>query len=190
MTTTTFRPQTHNTNPKTTDPTGRSNLRARLAVWVSMLTLAVTAALAPHASAASMNPGDFSIYLPVANPTPYTLDDCRVEVGPVVDSVPYPNYRKIGGVRINCGSVHRWIDATVALDYWNGSRWVQYGDSAYGIRYNQSGSGTGIAGILRTAPYCFGTSNRGYYWSVVATVRTERAAVTVSSYWAQDNSGC
>jgi hypothetical protein len=154
-----------------------------------MLTLAVTAALAPHASAASMNPGDFSIYLP-ANPTPYTLDDCRVEVGPVVDSVPYPNYRKIGGVRINCGSVHRWIDATVALGYWNGSRWVQYGDSAYGIRYNQSGSGTGIAGILRTAPYCFGTSNRGYYWSVVATVRTERAAVTVSSYWAQDNSGC
>jgi hypothetical protein len=181
-----------NNSTKTISATEHSKCsvnKVRMAIGIGLSTLALAvAAFSPNASAAVVQPGDFSDRLSVANPTAYALDDCRVEIGPVLDTVAYPNYHKIGGVRINCGSVHRWIDATVAIGYWNGTKWLQYGVSSYGVRYNQSGSGTGIGGILRTNGYCPVT--QGLYWSVVATVRTERATTTVSSYWALDPAGC
>jgi hypothetical protein len=70
------------------------------------------------------------------------------------------------------------VDATVALFYYNGTRWVQYGVSTYGVRYNSYGSGAGLAGILRTPPYCV-NGLRQNYWVVGATVRTERTGGTV-----------
>ena len=66
----------------------------------------------------------------------------------------------------------------MALFYYNGSRWVQYGASAYGARYNSFGSGGGIAGILRTSAYCVGALRQDY-WIVGVTVRTERTGATV-----------
>lgn len=117
-------------------------------------------------------PGDFSPYLAKSN---YTVDDCLVEVGWLYDTISAPNWRHWGGVRVNCATLHSWIDATVALFYWNGYGWVQYGASTYGIRYNQTGSGTGI---LKTSQYCVG-GLRQYYWIVSTTVRTERTGRTV-----------
>lgn len=63
-------------------------------------------------------------------------------------------YHHIGGVRINCNSRHSFISATVAMYYSNGSRWVQYGSSAYGVKHNVTGSGYGAGGILDTPAYC------------------------------------
>jgi hypothetical protein len=120
-------------------------------------------------------PGDFSPYVAKSN---YTVDNCLVEVGWLYDTQLAPNWRHWGGVRVNCATRHSWIDATVALFYWNGSRWVQYGVSNYGIRYNQFGSGTGLDGILRTSQYCV-SGLRQYYWIVSTTVRTERTGATV-----------
>jgi hypothetical protein len=163
---------------------------ARRCLLAALLAVLTAVLLAPSsASAASSVPGDFSS-LVANNPKPYTVDNCRVEVGVVVDTNAYPNYRHVGGVRVNCGTYHSVIDATVALYYYNGSRWIQYGSSGYGVRYNQAGSGTGISGILRTPAYCVG-GLRAYYWMVGATVRTERTGATVySNYSADTQAGC
>lgn len=146
---------------------------------VAVIVLAATASLVMPgpARAASTTPGDFSAYM-TSVARVYTVDDCTVEVGWVYDSVASPNWRHIGGVRVNCATRHSVIDATVALFYYNGSRWVQYGASAYGVRYSSYGSGSGISGILRTSPYCVGDLRRNY-WIVGATVRTERTGATV-----------
>jgi hypothetical protein len=152
-------------------------------------TFRASAAFAKPAAAVSTTPGDFSSLLR-GNPNNYVVDDCRVELGFVVDSTPYPNYAKVGGVRVNCNTVHSWIDATVALYYWNGTGWVQYGSSGYGIRYNQRGSGLGLSGILHTPRYCAGAASRGLYWKVGTTVRTNRARGTTYGNVYQDNSGC
>jgi hypothetical protein len=164
----------------------RSLYRILIAIVVS---LAAAILLAPAASAASTTPGDFSSVVS-PNPKVFAVDDCTAEVGVVYDSVAYPNYRHIGGVRVNCRTVHSVIDATVALYYYNGSKWIQYGNGTYGVRYNQSGSGYGISGILRTPAYCVG-SYRAYYWMVGATVRTNRAGYTsYSSYFRDAVGGC
>lgn len=107
----------------------------------------------------------------------------------MVSQVAFPNYRRVGGVRVNCRTVHSVIDATVALYYYNGSRWIQWGASTYGVRYRQSGSGYGIGGILRTSEFCVGAYKR-YYWMVGATVRTERTGYTNYSYSHYDANGC
>jgi hypothetical protein len=166
-----------------------NKVRMAFGICLSTLILAV-AAHSPTASAAVVQPGDFSDRLTVTNPTLDAFDDCSVDIGVVLDTVDYPYYRRIGGVRINCRSVHRWIDATVAIGYWDGTKWVQYGVSSYGVRYNQNGSGAGIGGILSTNPYCVGAAGRQLYWSVVATVRTERATKPVQSAWVQNSAGC
>jgi hypothetical protein len=142
-----------------------------------VLAVAASLALAAPTQAASTTPGDFSIYL-TSSARAYTVDDCTVEVGWVIDSVPSPNWRHIGGARVNCATRHSVIDATLALFYYNGSRWVQYGSSAYGVRYSSYGSGAGLAGILRTSAYCVG-GLRQDYWIVGVTVRTERTGATV-----------
>jgi hypothetical protein len=152
--------------------------RITLLLVLTLMTL-VLAGVTEHAGAASTTPGDFSSRL-ANNPTVASVDDCRVELGFVFDSVSYPNYRHIGGVRVNCSSRHKVLDATVAIYYHNGIRWTQYGSSAYGVRYNQTGSGSGLEGILQTQPYCVG-AYRGYYWIVGATVRTERSGATFFS---------
>ena len=78
----------------------------------------------------------------------------------------------------------------MAIYYWNGSRYVQYGNGTYGVRYNSTGSSTGSSGILRTPPYCVG-SLRAQAWIVGATVRTERAGLTGFSTWQMDTrAGC
>jgi len=160
--------------------------------WLRLVVACVLAALtasllAPSANAASSSVGDFSSLLS-PNVRTFYVDDCTAEVGVVVDSVRYPYYRHVGGVRVNCRTVHSVIDATVALYYYNGSRWVQYGNGAYGVRYYQSGSGYGLGGILSTPAYCVG-SYRAYYWMVGATVRTERAGLTNYSFPAADPRG-
>jgi hypothetical protein len=168
-------------------------LRRLLATAASlgMAALTATALIAPSAQASSATPGDFSSLI-AGNPTAgWLVDDCYVELGYIYDSVPYPNYRHIGGVRVNCNSRHSYIAATVAMYYYNGSSWVQYGNGKYGIKYNVTGSGSGISGILETPAYCAGTL-RADYWIVGATVSTERASRTVySQVPAHDpNAGC
>ena len=143
----------------------------------AVLAASASLAIAGQARAASTTPGDFSAFL-TSSARVYTVDDCTVEVGWVYDSVPSPNWRHIGGARVNCATRHSVVDATVALFYYNGSRWVQYGASAYGARYNSYGSGSGITGILRTSAYCVG-GLRQDYWIVGVTVRTERTGATV-----------
>jgi hypothetical protein len=157
-------------------------------VALTALALACAVLFAPPASAASATPGDFSSLVPVQNPYGLWVDDCFTEVGVVVDTVPYPNYRHVGGVRVNCRSTHSVIDATVALYYWTGSRWVQYGNGTHGVRYNVAGSGYGLSGILRTPAYCVG-SLRSTSWMVGTTVRTERTGSTFFSPAASDPRG-
>jgi hypothetical protein len=174
-------------------PLRRRRAGGRRIVALLLVAVAVTqgaAALSAQANAASSTVHDFSS-LVANNPKAWTVDNCRVELGIVVDSVSYPNYRHVGGVRVNCSSVHSVIQATVALYYWTGSRWVQYGNGTFGARYGQAGSGTGISGILRTPAYCVG-SLRTAYWMVGATVQTERTAATVYSNTSRalDGSGC
>jgi hypothetical protein len=156
--------------------------RLMLAVAALALTVAFAAGSAAPADAAvgSHTANDFSSYLP-NNPLGGWVDDCYVELGFVVDTVPAPNYRHVGGVRVNCRSYHSVVDATVAMYYWNGSRWVQYGSSTYGVRYSSSGSGSGIGGILRTPRYCVGNL-KTTYWMVGATVRTNRTGGTLYTY--------
>jgi hypothetical protein len=150
---------------------------------------AVATLTAAPADAASTQPGDFSSRVS-PNPRTYWVDDCYVELGVVYDSIAYPNYRHIGGVRVNCNSRHSVVDATVALYYYNGSRWVQYGSGTHGVRYNSTGSGGGLGGILRTPAYCVG-GYRAYSWMVGATVRTERTGLTNYSYSFSDTAaGC
>ena len=160
--------------------------RVTMAAASAGLGLALLTA-APSANAASTQPGDFSSAVS-PNPQVSTVDDCTVEVGIVYDWTPYPNYAHIGGVRVNCASQHSVLDARVALYYWTGNRWQQYGASNYGVRYDSYGSGYGLSGILRTARYCVGNL-RSQAWRVGATVRTERTGETVFSAWHVDPSG-
>lgn len=146
-------------------------------------------ATASAANAASATPGDFSSRV-ADNPQVYQVDDCTVEVGVVYDWTPYPSYAHVGGVRVNCASQHSVVDATVALYYWTGSQWQQYGGSSYGVRYNSFGSGYGLSGILRTNRYCVGTL-RSQAWMVGTTVRTDRTGRTVySAYHVDTSAGC
>jgi hypothetical protein len=168
-----------------------SRSRALGAITLLVVMMQAAAALLPApANAASTVPGDFSSMI-ANNPKVWTIDNCRVEVGIVFDSVAYPNYRHVGGVRVNCSSVHSVITAIVALYYWTGSSWVQYGNGTFGARYGQAGSGTGLSGILRTPAYCVGNLNT-LYWMVGTTVQTERTGATVYSNYSQtsDRSGC
>jgi len=132
-------------------------------------------------------PGDFSA---AVNPNVrvFTVDNCTAEVGFVFDWTPFPNYARVGGVRVNCSTRHSVIQATVALYYHNGTRWVQYGSSNSATRSNSTGSGTSM---LYTPRYCAG-SLRCNYWMVGATVRTERVGLTQYSHVvrAADGSGC
>ena len=160
---------------------------ARRTVATCVAAAAIATLTAGTAGAASLQPGDFSSRVK-PNPKTYWVDDCYVELGVVYDSVAAPNYRHIGGVRVNCNSRHSIVDATVALYYYNGSRWVQYGNGNYGARYNSTGSGGGIGGILRTPAYCVG-GYRAYSWMVGATVRTERTGLTNYSYVFADTAG-
>ena len=96
----------------------------------------------------------------------------------------YPDYRHIGGVRVNCHSRHSVIDVTVALYYYYyyyyyyyGSPWVQWGNGTRVVRYNMVGSGPRLAGIVYTPASCV-YGYRAYSWMVGATVRTERAGWT------------
>jgi hypothetical protein len=168
-----------------------TGLIAAVAVIVPTAAQAATASPATVSSAANVMgsyvPGDFSPYFPT---TIRYVDDCTVELGPVYDSVPSPNYHKIGGVRVNCSTVHSVIAATVWEMYWNGNTWVRWGSSNSAARYNQSGSGYGLNGILRSPPVCFGTGNRGYWWITGALVQTERTGMYVYSDMHQDPSGC
>jgi hypothetical protein len=160
--------------------------RSLIAGTLALLTLFVLA-LAPPASAASYTAGDFSA---AVNPNVrvFTVDNCTAEVGIVFDWTPYPSYAHVGGVRVNCSTRHSVIEATVALYYYNGTRWVQYGSSNRGVRYSSTGSGSGI---LYTPRYCVG-SLRYNSWMVGATVRTERTGLTNYSIpvRASDGSGC
>jgi hypothetical protein len=165
---------------------------AIVAVAVIAPTAAQAAPASPAASSAasvkgSGAPGDFSPFFDIS--VRY-VDDCMVELGPVFDSVPSPNYRKIGGVRVNCGTRHSVIAATVWEIYWNGSYWVNYGYSTHDARYNQYGSGYFWNGILRSPPFCFGTGKRGYTWITAALVQTETTGMYVYSDPHTDYSGC
>lgn len=162
-------------------------LMAAIAV-VAVLALAATALLASPASAASTTPGDFSSIIP-NNPSTYWVDDCWVEVGVVYDWWS-PNYRRIGGVRVTCLSRHNVIDATVALFYYYGGRWVQWGNGTYDVRYNVAGLDDRVLyGIVETPATCVG-AYKAYPWIVGATVRTERVGRTVWSPQAQSGTGC
>jgi len=160
--------------------------RTRVAAAGALIALALgaTALLAPAANASTPTVGDFSTLIP-GNPVARSVDDCTVVIGFVYDGPT--NWRHIGGVLVNCGSRHSIISATVALFYYNGSTWVQYGSSKYYASYNSTGSGYLISDIGRTYAYCTG-GWRGY-WMVGATVSTERTTKTVDSEYALDPPG-
>jgi hypothetical protein len=160
--------------------------RRRSVRSVTAFAAIAAAALTSNAHAASTSPGDFSSYI-AGNPSIAYVDNCTVELGPVVDTIAFPNYRKLGGVRVNCGSVHSVIKATVWEQYWNGSGWVNWGNSTVGTRYNQSGSGYGLSGILRSPAYC---GPYHYYWRTAALVQTERIGGYRYSASALDSAGC
>ncbi len=108
------------------------------------------------------------------------MGDCIVEVGTILDSTPYPNYARRGGVRINCMSTHQFIAATVVLMFHDGIRWQTYGALSYYPLYNSSGYGTGIGYTNR---YCVGTNQARYgYWLVRAVVWTDRVPGGVTTY--------
>lgn len=161
--------------------------RAPLVVAVSAMTAGMLGLAATSASAASGSAGDFSAFVP-NNPTVSTVDDCTVEVGPVVDTIPAPNYRKVGGVRVNCASVHTVIKATVWEQYWNGSAWVNLGYSGVGTRNYSTGSGSEILkspGVCSPYPPGWNVA-----WRTVALVQTENVGGYRYSAWAYDNRGC
>jgi len=159
-----------------------SALRPRLALVAGLLAVisALVVTMAPTANAASTSGGDFSSYFD-PNVKVFWADDCRAEVGIVVDWAPdATGWHHVGGVRVNCATRHSIIDATVALYYWSGSRWVQYGSSSYGARYSSTGSGSQI---LYTPRYCLNSLiSKSTWWMVGATVRTERTGYTDYSY--------
>ena len=163
--------------------------RRRAAVLLRRLMPAAAVAVmglaagAPVASAASTTPGDFSALVP-NNPQVGYLDNCKVEIGVVFDT--FGRYRKIGGARVNCTSVHRIIKATVWQQYWNGSSAVNVGASNVGARYNQAGSGNGVSGILRSGPVC----GAGYYYRTEALVQTENTGHYFTSNWVGPAGGC
>jgi hypothetical protein len=134
------------------------------------------AAITPVASATTF--GDFSPFIP---PSTRYVDDCTVKLGPVFDSWS-SSYRKIGGVQVNCNSVHPVIKATVWQQYWNGSTAVNVGTSTVGVRYNQSGSG---AGILRSGAVC----GSRYYFRTAALVQTDRTGAYLYSDWSPTPAG-
>jgi hypothetical protein len=161
----------------------------RSAAGLAALTMLSLATLTSTANAASYTAGDFSAYVS-GNPTvANTVDNCTVELGPVVDTA-YPNYRKIGGVRVNCGSVHSVVKATVWEQYYNGSAWVNWGYSGVGTRYNSAGSGYGINGILRSPGVCSPYPGYTVAWRTAALVQTENVGGYRYSNWASDNRGC
>jgi hypothetical protein len=169
-------------------PLAISRRRRSLVAGMLAAISAMILALAPSAMAASYSAGDFSA---AVNPNVrvFTVDNCTAEVGVVFDWTPYPGYAHVGGVRVNCGSRHSVIEATVALYYHNGSRWVQYGSGVKGVRYNSTGSGSQI---LYTGRYCVGPTLKYSSWMVGATVSTERTGLTNYSIpvRATDGSGC
>jgi hypothetical protein len=172
-----------NTNINTNTKVRRRSARsiASLVTAVLLLSCALMSALpAGPASAASTTVGDFSSMV-VPNPDKTWIGDCYVEVGPTFDG--FGAWRKVGGVRINCGSAYSWIEATVWTAYWNPQtqRSTMVGQLGYGVRYNTTGSGQGINGILRGGYACGG---QNYYWRTEARVRTSRGTdVIVLSSW-------
>jgi hypothetical protein len=156
--------------------------RAAAATALAALVLGMTVLVAPSASASSPTPEYFSSLIAGNPSTGWLVDDCYGAIGFVFDLNPTPTgWHHIGGVRVNCISRHSIISATVALYYWNGNSWVQHLNGKSGVLYNTTGSGFGI---LDTPHYCVGTF-RGW-WTVGATVSTERASRTVFSEQAPD----
>jgi hypothetical protein len=162
--------------------------RARAAVAASLaaLALGMTVLLAPSASAASEQGGDFSSRISGNPNSGWLVDDCYGDIGFVFDPRPAATgWHHIGGVRVNyCNSRHSFISATVTIFYWNGSSWVPHG-STYDVKYNATSSG--YPGILYTPASC--TYGWRGYWKVGATVSTERWTQTVFSSWAYDPPG-
>ncbi len=156
---------------------GRLSRIRRRGLSAAAVAVVAVAALTSTATAASTTSGDFSSL--VANsPTVRSVDNCTVELGPVFDSWS-SSYRKIGGVRVNCGSVHSIVKATVWQQYWTGSAWANVGSSSVGIRYNQASSGYGLSGILRSPAVC------GHaYFRTAALVQTEYAGAYLYSGYA------
>src|SRR4051794_40119188 len=77
-------------------------------------TAPARAAVPTAAAVGSTPPNDFSAIVK-NNLLTGSVDDCWVDIGWVVDTIAYPNYRHVAGVRVNCRSVHSVIDATVAM---------------------------------------------------------------------------
>lgn len=155
-------------------------VRAIAAASLAASAVGMAVLLAPSASASSTVPGDFSSLISGNPSAGWSVDDCYVELGFVFDPLPASTgWHHIGGVRVNCNSRHSFISATVAMYYYNGSGWVQYGSSRYGIAHNVYGWGYGVSGILDTYAYCL-HGWRGK-WIVGATVSTDRVTRTVYS---------
>lgn len=155
---------------------------------VGLVAVVTATLMSPILPASALTGNDF-------NPNYKTIgyvDDCTVEMGPVVDpDYAYPTYRKIGGVRVNCNSYHSTIDALVEEAVYYSGAWHYYTQyQNYGVRHNTYGTGYTLGGILRSVPFCFGTNNRGYYWSTVVRVRTENTGKWLWSTAAIDPAGC
>ena len=160
-------------------PTTRGLATLKRTIPAAVLAAVAFAAVTPGANAAEF--GDFSPYV---TPDVFYVDDCTAEVGPVFDSYS-ASYRKIGGVRVNCSTVHSVVKAMVWQQYWNGSAAVNVGSSNVGTRYNSTGSGYGRAGILRSGAVC------GHAWfRTAALVQTERTGAYIYSRWVYASDGC
>lgn len=159
----------------------------------AVITVAAAAAgtvMSPVLPASALTVGDFNYnYYNVSY-----LDGCKIEMGVVVDSRPYPNYAKIGGTRINCNRKHSVIDALVEEGWTgdNGRTWTYYSNfSNYSAVYNSTGSGTTITGILRSKPFCVGTNFRGVgRWATWVRFRDENIGQWYYSTPSVDPAGC
>ena len=124
------------------------------------------------------------------NPQLAYVEDCTVAMGIVFDPVrAFPNYRKIGGVQVNCTYVHRTLTAVVWLQWYNfqTASWTFYGSPGTMISNNTRGWGTAI---IETPGYCVGIGARGNYWRVYTTVNTGTRVQSWYTQYQQDNYGC
>jgi hypothetical protein len=161
----------------------------RAVLAIAPVAIGLIGLSAGSASAASTTPGDFSSKI-AGNPNLTTLGNCIIETGVIFDSVPYPNYRKAGGVRVNCLTTRQKIEAVVTLQYWNGSTWASIGTPGSTTLTYYRGTGFGVNGIVRSTPFCVGVGNRGLYWRASAAVRTDQGTAVVATSAVRDLAGC
>ena len=135
----------------------------------------------------SYTAGDFSAAIN-RNPTLTYQGDCKIEVGVVVDTRPYPDYRRIAGVRMNCSTKRQYIQVRVYMEVkYNGVWSYQPADVNTVTHYNTYGSGDFI---IKSVGMCAPVRGQAYTWRAVAEIYTDRFTVIRIGGLSSDTTGC